>query len=47
MIPKKYILEWTDSAPWQELYQIEQDLIITKSSSSALWPSNSKNNLGI
>jgi predicted nucleotidyltransferase component of viral defense system len=30
VIPKKYIIEWTDKVQWQELYQIEQDLIITR-----------------
>lgn len=29
MIPISYIMEWSNVAPWQELWQIEQDLIIT------------------
>lgn len=30
MIPRSYILEWSKVAPWPQLYQIEQDLIITR-----------------
>ena len=30
MIPLDYIKEWSSFAPWQQLKQIEQDLIITK-----------------
>jgi len=29
MIPKNFIIEWTQFAPWPQLEQIEQDLIIT------------------
>ena len=29
MIPKDFIIEWSDVVPWQEPRQIEQDLIIT------------------
>lgn len=29
MIPKIFITEWTRHAPWSELHQVEQDLIIT------------------
>ena len=28
MIPKPYIAKWQEFAPWQEFYQIEQDLVI-------------------
>lgn len=28
MIPKSYITAWQKQAPWQENYQVEQDLII-------------------
>ncbi|MCX6336121.1 MAG: nucleotidyl transferase AbiEii/AbiGii toxin family protein [Bacteroidetes bacterium] len=31
MIPKAYIDEWRDCAPWQDAYQVEQDLIISRS----------------
>ncbi len=30
MIPKAYISEWRQHAPWPEDYQVEQDLIISK-----------------
>lgn len=30
MIQSNFILEWANTAPWQELSQIEHDLIITK-----------------
>lgn len=30
MIPGNYIQEWSHTAPWQESYQIEQDLVISK-----------------
>jgi predicted nucleotidyltransferase component of viral defense system len=30
MIPKPYIAQWQSHAPWKELYQIEQDLIISR-----------------
>jgi len=30
MIPRSYIIEWASSVPWPQLWQIEQDLIITK-----------------
>lgn len=30
MIPRAYIIEWANVAPWAEPRQIEQDLIITK-----------------
>jgi len=30
MVPKNYIVEWSSKAPWQDNYQIEQDLIISK-----------------
>jgi len=29
MIPRKFIQEWSKFVPWQELRQVEQDLIIT------------------
>lgn len=29
MIPKNFIIEWSSVAPWPQLEQIEQDLIIT------------------
>lgn len=31
MIPKQYITEWSDRAPWINNYQIEQDLVIERS----------------
>lgn len=31
MIPKPYIAQWQSHAPWKDLYQIEQDLIISRS----------------
>ena len=30
MIPLRYIEEWKENAPWQDYYQIEQDLIIVR-----------------
>jgi predicted nucleotidyltransferase component of viral defense system len=30
MIPRSYIEEWRSKAPWQDDYQVEQDLIIEK-----------------
>lgn len=30
MIPGNYIQEWSHTAPWQDSYQIEQDLVISK-----------------
>lgn len=30
MIPKAYIIEWSKTAPWQNNFQIEQDLVIEK-----------------
>ncbi len=30
MIPKAYITEWRNNAPWQEDFQVEQDLIIER-----------------
>lgn len=30
MIPKAYITEWRNKAPWQEDFQVEQDLIIER-----------------
>lgn len=30
MIPKAYIIEWSKSAPWQNNFQVEQDLVIEK-----------------
>ena len=30
MIPSNYIQEWSHTAPWQDSYQIEQDLVISK-----------------
>lgn len=30
MIPKAYITEWSKSAPWQQNFQIEQDLLIER-----------------
>lgn len=31
MIPKAYITAWRNKAPWQEDYQVEQDLVIERS----------------
>lgn len=31
MIPQSYITAWRKHAPWQEDYQVEQDLIIQRS----------------
>lgn len=31
MIPQSYITAWRKHAPWQENYQVEQDLIIQQS----------------
>lgn len=30
MIPKPYIAQWQDYAPWKQFYQVEQDLIISR-----------------
>ncbi len=30
MIPANYIQEWSRQAPWQDNYQIEQDLVISR-----------------
>lgn len=30
MIPKPYIAKWQTFAPWQEFYQVEQDLVISR-----------------
>ncbi len=30
MIPQAYINEWRQIAPWQDDYQVEQDLIISR-----------------
>ncbi len=30
MIPKPYIAKWQKYAPWQEFYQVEQDLVISR-----------------
>jgi predicted nucleotidyltransferase component of viral defense system len=30
MIPQAYITEWRNKAPWQENYQVEQDLVIER-----------------
>lgn len=30
MIPKAYITAWRNKAPWQEDYQVEQDLVIER-----------------
>ncbi len=30
MIPANYIQEWSHTAPWQDSYQIEQDLVISR-----------------
>ena len=33
MIPRDYITQWRERAPWSEDFQVEQDLIISR----ALW----------
>ena len=30
MIPKRYITQWIENAPWQNNAQIEQDLILSR-----------------
>ena len=30
MIPRDYILEWREQAPWPQDFQVEQDLIISR-----------------
>lgn len=30
MIPKPYIAQWQEYAPWKQFYQVEQDLIISR-----------------
>lgn len=30
MIPRGYIIEWSEQSPWNDMYQIEQDLIISR-----------------
>lgn len=30
MIPKPYIAQWQEFAPWKQFYQVEQDLIISR-----------------
>lgn len=30
MIPQSYIVEWSNQVPWQEVRQVEEDLIITR-----------------
>ncbi len=30
MIPRDYITQWRDRAPWSEDFQVEQDLIISR-----------------
>lgn len=30
MIPKPYIAQWQEHAPWKQFHQIEQDLIISR-----------------
>jgi len=30
MVPANYIQEWSNIAPWQDSYQVEQDLVISK-----------------
>lgn len=30
MIPQAYITEWRNNAPWQDDFQVEQDLIIER-----------------
>jgi predicted nucleotidyltransferase component of viral defense system len=34
MIPRAYILQWQESAPWKTNAQIEQDLIISRALAS-------------
>ena len=31
MIPKPYIAQWQEHAPWKQFYQVEQDLVISRS----------------
>lgn len=30
MIPRGYITEWSETAPWSNMHQVEQDLIISR-----------------
>ena len=30
MIPKAYIDEWSEYAPWQQNFQVEQDMVIER-----------------
>ncbi len=30
MIPKPYIAKWQEQAPWKQFYQVEQDLVISR-----------------
>jgi len=30
MIPKPYIAKWKENVPWKELFQVEQDLVISR-----------------
>lgn len=30
VIPKPYIAQWQEHAPWNQFYQVEQDLIINR-----------------
>ncbi|MCB9351226.1 MAG: nucleotidyl transferase AbiEii/AbiGii toxin family protein [Lewinellaceae bacterium] len=30
MIPKEHIVQWRDSVPWKDFYQVEQDLVICR-----------------
>lgn len=30
MIPKPYIAQWQEHAPWKQFYQVEQDLVISR-----------------
>src|SRR5699024_3098643 len=30
MIPKPYISQWQEQAPWKQFYQVEQDLVISR-----------------
>ena len=30
MIPRDFILEWREQAPWPQDFQVEQDLIISR-----------------
>lgn len=34
MIPEIYIEKWRENVKWRELYQVEQDLIISRAFSS-------------